>query len=104
MMLLPTRFTVGAFMRWPGFKDGPDDRMGRETRAIDLTYLGLKHFRFSRETAQIAPTVYSDSDLRAMQVPTLHMLGEREVIYDSPSALSQARRLMPHPEGESSTF
>jgi len=99
MMLLPTRFTVGAFMHWLGFKDGPDDRTGLETRAIDLTYLGLKHFRFSRETARIAPTVYSDSDLRAMQVPTLLLMGDREVIYDSANALSRARRLVPHLEG-----
>jgi pimeloyl-ACP methyl ester carboxylesterase len=100
MMLLPTRFTVGAFMHWLGFKDGADDRAGFETRAIDLTYLGLKHFRFSPETARIAPTVYSDSDLRAMQVPTLLLMGDREVIYDSPSALSRALRLIPHLEGE----
>jgi pimeloyl-ACP methyl ester carboxylesterase len=100
MMLLTSRFTVGAFMRWLGFKDGSDDRTGFETRAIDLTYLGLKHFRFPRETARIAPTVYSDLDLRAMQVPTLLLMGECEVIYDSASALSRARRLMPHLEGE----
>jgi len=100
MMLLPTRFTVGAFMRWLGFKDGRDDRTGRETRVIDLTYLGLKHFRFSRETARIAPTVYSDPDLRAMQVPTLLLMGDHEVIYRPASALCRARRLMPHLEGE----
>jgi hypothetical protein len=100
MMLLPTRFTVGAFMHWLGFKDGPDDRTGRETKAIDLTYLGLKHFRFSRETARIAPTVYSDADLRAMQVSTLLLMGDREVIYDPAKALSRARRLIPHLEGE----
>jgi hypothetical protein len=41
-------------MRGLGFKDGPDDRKGRETKAIDLTYLGLRHFRFSSETARIA--------------------------------------------------
>ena len=100
MMLLTTRFTVGAFMHWLGFKDCPNDPTGFETRAIDLTYLGLKHFRFPRETARIAPTVLSDADLRAIQVPTLLMMGEREVIYDSATALSRARRLMPHLEGE----
>jgi pimeloyl-ACP methyl ester carboxylesterase len=100
MMLLPTRLTVGAFMHWLGFKDGPDDRTGLESRAIALTYLGLKHFRFHRETSRIAPTVYSDSDLRATQVPTLLLMGDREVIYDSANALSRARRLFPHLEGE----
>ncbi len=100
MLVLPTRFTVGAFMHWLGFKDGSDDRTGRETKAIDLTYLGLKHFRFSRETVRIAPKVYSDSDLRAMQVPTLLLMGDREVIYDSTKALSRAQRLIPDLEGE----
>lgn len=52
MMWLPTRFTLGAFMHWLGFEDGPDDPTGRRTRAIDLTYLGLKHCRFSRATAR----------------------------------------------------
>ena len=100
MMLLPTRFTVGAFMHWLGFRDSPDDPTGRETRAIDLTYLGLRHFRFSRETARIAPTVYSDSELRSMQVPTLLLMGVHEVIYDSARALSRARRLIPNLEGD----
>jgi pimeloyl-ACP methyl ester carboxylesterase len=100
MMLLPTRFTVGAFMHWLGFKDGSGDPTGRETRAIDLTFLGLKHFRFPRETAHIAPTVFSDLVLRALQVPTLLLIGEHEVIYDPAKALSRARRLIPHLEGE----
>jgi pimeloyl-ACP methyl ester carboxylesterase len=100
MMLLPTRFTVGAFMHWLGFKDGSNDPTGLETRAIDLTYLGLKHFQFSRETARIAPTVYSDPELRAMRVPTLLLMGDREVIYDPAIALSRARQLIPHLEGE----
>ena len=102
MMLLPTRFTVNAFMRWLGFKDDPDDFIARDTmtRVIDLMYLGLKHFRFPRETSRIMPTVFSDSSLRAMQVPTLLLMGDHEVIYDSANALSRARRLIPDLEGE----
>jgi pimeloyl-ACP methyl ester carboxylesterase len=99
MMLLPTRFTVNAFMRWLGFKDGPVHSMDRDTMksVLELTYLGLKHFRFPRA---IAPTVFSDSDLRAMKVPTLLLMGEQEVIYDAAKALSRARRLIPNFEGE----
>jgi pimeloyl-ACP methyl ester carboxylesterase len=102
MMLLPTRFTVNGFMRWLGFKDDPDDFIARDTmtRVIDLMYLGLKHFRFPRETSRIMPTVFSDSDLRAMQVPTLLLMGDHEVIYDPANALSRARRLIPDLEGE----
>ena len=102
MMLLPTRFTVNAFMRWLGFKDDPDDFIDRDrmSRAIDLMYLGLKHFRFPRETSRIAPTVFSDAQLRAMQVPTLLLMGEDEVIYDPAKAMSRARRLIPDLEGE----
>jgi len=102
MMLLPSRFTVNAFMRWLGFKDVPDDFIARDTmtRVIDLMYLGLKHFRFPRETSRIMPTVFSDADLRAMKVPTLLLMGEQEVIYDSANALIRARRLIPKFEGE----
>lgn len=100
MLLLPTRFMVSAFMRWLGFAVDPDIGLGRDTMtsAIDLMYLGLKHFRFPRET--VMPTVFSDADLRAMQVPTLLLIGEREVIYDGEKALSRARRLIPNLEGE----
>ena len=99
MMLFPTRFTVNAFMRWLGFKAGSDRSIDSDTTnsVIELTYLGLKHFRFSRAAA---PTVFSDAELRAMQVPTLLLMGEHEVIYDASKALSRARRLIPHFEGE----
>ena len=102
MMLLPTRFIVNSFMRWLGFKADPDDALAsdRVTRAIDLTHLGLKHFRFPHETSRIAPTVFSDAQLRAMHVPTLLLMGEHEVIYDPAKALSRARQLIPDLEGE----
>ncbi len=96
MMLFPTRFTVNAFMRWLGFKDDPKDAKAM-TSVIELMVLGLKHFRFPRA---VAPTVFSDAQLQAMQVPTLLLMGEHEVIYDAAKALSRARRLIPNFEGE----
>jgi pimeloyl-ACP methyl ester carboxylesterase len=99
MLLLPTRFTVNSFMRWLGIKDNPGDPEGRRLgdKVVDLMYLGLKHFRMPQE---IMPTVFSDGELRAMHVPTLLLLGDREVIYDPATALARARRLIPDFEGE----
>ena len=75
-----------------------DEDTHREmTSVIKLMVLGLKHFRFPRP---VSPTVFSDSALRALQVPTLLLMGDREVIYDSAKALSRARRLIPNLEAE----
>ncbi len=35
-----------------------------------------------------------------MQVPTLLLIGEQEVIYDPAAVLERARRLIPHLQGE----
>jgi pimeloyl-ACP methyl ester carboxylesterase len=99
MLLLPTHFTLNSFMRWLGIKDNPS---GFETRRagdniVELMYLGLKHFRMPRS---VMPTVFSDSDLRALHVPTLLLLGDREVIYDPATALARARRLLPDFQGD----
>jgi pimeloyl-ACP methyl ester carboxylesterase len=102
MLLLPTRLTVNSFMRWLGFKDDAADMDARDamTRVIELMYLGLKHFRFPRETSRIMPTVLSDAELRAMHLPTLLLMGDHEVIYDPARALARARRFIPNLEGE----
>jgi pimeloyl-ACP methyl ester carboxylesterase len=99
MLLLPTHFTLNSFMRWLGIKDNPS---GFETRRagdniVELMYLGLKHFRMPRS---VMPTVFSDSDLRALHLPTLLLLGDREVIYDPATALARARRLLPDFQGD----
>jgi pimeloyl-ACP methyl ester carboxylesterase len=91
MVLFPTHFTVNSFMRWLGIED---------SSACQLTYLGLKHFRMPPETLRIAPTAFSDAELRAMHVPTLLLMGEDEVIYDPAAALERARRLVPDFRGE----
>jgi pimeloyl-ACP methyl ester carboxylesterase len=99
MLLLPTRFTVNSFMRWLGIKDNPGDSETRRVgnNVVDLMYLGLKHFRMPQA---IMPTVFSDTNLRALHVPTLLLLGDREVIYDAATALARARRLLPDFQGD----
>ena len=99
MFLLPTRFTVNSFMRWLGVKSHPGDPESRRVgdNVVELMYLGLKHFRLPQE---IMPTVFSDGQLRAVHMPTLLLLGDREVIYDPATALARARRLIPDFEGD----
>jgi pimeloyl-ACP methyl ester carboxylesterase len=98
MMFFPTRFTVKAFMRWAGFKDGPGETDVRPV--LELMYLGLKHFRVPPETLRVIPTLFSDDQLRAMRVPTLLLMGDHEVVWDPVKALARARRLVPDFQGE----
>jgi pimeloyl-ACP methyl ester carboxylesterase len=93
MVTFTSRFLVRSFMRWLGFDRRPGD-------GLELMYLGLKHFRFQPETLRVAPTVFSDEELRAMHIPTLLLMGDREVIYDSAEALRLARSLIADFEGE----
>jgi pimeloyl-ACP methyl ester carboxylesterase len=67
---------------------------------VELTYLGLKHFRMPQETARVMPTMFSDSELRCIQMPTLVLFGDHEVIYDPAAALARALRLIPDCQGE----
>jgi len=98
MVLFPTRVTVNWFMRWLGVTDRPGRTDVRSV--LELTYLGLKHFRMPPETLRVVPTVFSDGQLRAMRVPTLLLTGEDEVICDPAEALARARKLLPDIQGE----
>jgi pimeloyl-ACP methyl ester carboxylesterase len=94
MVLVPMRFTVNSFMRWAGLKNDPDRT--EDWRVIDLTYLGLKHFRMPPETLRAATAnALSDDELRALRMPVLLLIGDHEVLYDGAAALTRARRLVP---------
>jgi pimeloyl-ACP methyl ester carboxylesterase len=98
MGLFPTRLTVNSFFGWMGINDTPGDRVAQSQ--LDLTYLGMKHFRFPPEAALLMPGVFSDEELRTLPVPVLLLIGEREVLYDPVKALARARRLISNFEGE----
>jgi pimeloyl-ACP methyl ester carboxylesterase len=100
MLLCPTRFTVRWFMRWLGASPGNATIRRVTDTVVDLMWLGLKHYRFQRETLRVIPTVFSDGDLRAMRVPTLLLIGDHEVIYGPDRALARARQVIPELEGE----
>jgi len=94
MVWFPTRVTVNWFMRWLGIT-GTDARY-----VLELTYLGLKHFRVPVETLRVMPVMFPEGQLRAMHVPTLLLIGGREVICDPATALARARQLFPDVQGE----
>lgn len=101
MTFVPTRLTVNSFMRWAGFTNVPGS--ADATPVLDLMYLGQKHFRMPPETMRVAANAanaLSDDDLRALHVPVLLLIGDGEVLYDAPTALARARRLIHDFEGE----
>jgi pimeloyl-ACP methyl ester carboxylesterase len=102
MTMFPARAIVNWFMRWMSVEDNPGDNEGRRVgeQVVELMHLGLKHFRFPKETTRAALPVFSDEQLRSVRVPTFMMIGEREVICDPAKALDRARRLIPDFEGQ----
>jgi pimeloyl-ACP methyl ester carboxylesterase len=94
MVWFPRRIIVNWFMRWLGIT-GPDARS-----VLELTYLGLKHFRVPLDTLRVMPVLFPEDRLRAMRVPTLLLIGEHEVICDPAVALARARQLFPDIQGE----
>jgi pimeloyl-ACP methyl ester carboxylesterase/membrane protease YdiL (CAAX protease family) len=91
---LPTRVMVNWFFRWLGVT-APDARP-----VLELTYLGLKHFRVPVETLRVMPVLFPDDRLRAMRVPTLLLIGGNEVVCDPAMAFVLARRFFPDVRGE----
>jgi pimeloyl-ACP methyl ester carboxylesterase len=97
--LFPRRFMMESFLRWMTYEENLRDP---STRLImncltDQMYLGSRYFRMQ---AGVLPSVFSDEELRSLQVPTLLLIGQQEVLYDPEAALERARRLIPNFEGE----
>lgn len=59
---------------------------------------GVKHFRYANPKKSIFPNVFSDVELSRIDVPTLFIVGENEVIYDPFAAIEKVNRLMPDVE------
>ena len=55
---------------------------------------------FGRAHLGVWPRVFTDEELRRLSVPTLLLIGDREVIYDPQAAIRRATRLIPRIEAE----
>lgn len=69
----------------------------RFARQFDL---GVRGFRYANPRKSIFPRPYTDDQLRALSVPTLLLIGDRERIYDPRKALQRATRFVPQIETE----
>jgi len=67
-----------------------------EARLLELTALGLEHFREQRPP--VLPRRFADADLQRIRCPTLLLVAGKEVLYSAPKALQRARRLLPRLE------
>jgi pimeloyl-ACP methyl ester carboxylesterase len=91
-ILFPRRSWITRFMQWMTVEGFIVNEL-----FVEQFVLGMKHFR---SQITVLPTVFTDDELRRIQVPTLLLIGEEEVIYDPQAAVNRARRLMPHLEAE----
>ena len=60
----------------------------------------LVNWLFGRAHLGVWPRVFTDEELRSVSVPTLLLIGDREVIYDPRVAIGRATRLIPWIEAE----
>lgn len=92
LMAWPRRVWILSFMAWmtAEWYDVPG-------LFVEQFVLGMQQYR---SQIHVWPTVYTDDELRQIAVPTLLLIGDREVIYDPRAALTRAQRCMPNLEAE----
>lgn len=87
-MLFPTRARLYRTVQWLSASGQVVDE-----RLADHMFLAIKHFRFPK--GGVFPTVFAEDELMRLRLPTLLLIGEREVLYDPNLALGRAVRFIP---------
>jgi pimeloyl-ACP methyl ester carboxylesterase len=70
----------------------PDELFARQFAS------GVKHYRYPDPKESIFTNVFSDGELNRINVPTLFIVGENEVIYDPEAAIEKVNQLIPNAE------
>jgi pimeloyl-ACP methyl ester carboxylesterase len=73
---------------------GKDNRDKVNDSLLEQFYHGIVGFGWKHKI--LIPSVFSDEELRRISVPTLLLIGDREVIYRPKRVFSRAQRLIPH--------
>lgn len=60
--------------------------------------IGVKHFRYADPQKSIFTNVFSEVELSRINVPTLFIVGENEIIYDPVAAIKKVNQLIPNVE------
>lgn len=61
---------------------------------------GVRHFRYADPKESIFTNVFSEVELSRINVPTLFIVGENEVIYDPVAAVKKVNQLIPNVEAK----
>ncbi|MBS4205007.1 alpha/beta fold hydrolase [Lederbergia citrea] len=89
IMIFPKKsFVIKSFCSWFVAKGNKV-----EPGLFEQFYLGLKHYKY---TKTIVPSVFSDEEFKRINMPTLLMVGDKEVIYNYDEMLTKAQQLIPH--------
>ena len=92
VVLLPARAAVKNRARWTSVI-----KNAHENPVFEQMLLGRL---FGRAHWGVWPRVFTDEELRGVSVPTLLLIGDREVIYDPLAAVERATRLIPRIEAK----
>jgi pimeloyl-ACP methyl ester carboxylesterase len=92
---IPLKSTMNSMVNW-AFPDlvkqnTPASRQMIKDMITDAA-MSMKCFKFKM---MVAPTVLSDSELKAIKVPALFLVGEHEVIYDAHKAVARLNSAAP---------
>ncbi len=90
MMLFPSRLTV----RW--FYDGVSVKGYAADPGSEEMIAGMTNLRMR---SPVRPQ-FADDEFAKLAIPTLLLIGDREILYDSRAALKRARELIPHLQAE----
>jgi pimeloyl-ACP methyl ester carboxylesterase len=73
--------------------------LGQQHPIVEQFMIGAKAYK-PQELSLGVVSVFTDEELRQINVPTLLLIGEHEVIYEPSAVFERARRLIPHIEAE----
>ncbi|MBH5319480.1 alpha/beta fold hydrolase [Paenibacillus sp. GSMTC-2017] len=89
-LLFHTESWIDRAFMWFSGKGEPLDPIFR-TQVI----AGYQH---AKPLLQLMPSVFQDEEFRQFQVPTLLLIGDKEVIYPAEKAIANAKRIIPNIE------